>query len=703
MKTSSLLAALVLMLAAAGAQAVPTAFTYQGYLQDAGNPANGTYDLRFTLQSVDAMLGTQIVGTPQLKDDVAVNQGVFSVALDFGTTLSNPDYTLKIEVRPGASTGAFTLLSPDTALTATPQAFFADASAFAVSVGPNSVGSPQIIDGNVLRSKIAGQAVSITEIDASTVQARVAATCAAGSSIRVIDQSGAVTCEADDVGTGTISAVTAGTGLTGGGSSGAVSLAIAPGGVGSTQVDSTQVQLRVSGSCAAGSSIRTIAADGTVSCELDDVGSGWSLTGNSGLGSGNFLGSTDQSSVVLRAGNLVAFTIVPVNSSTFAPNIVAGHASNSIGSGQNGQVIAGGGSSFTNCGQAGNGPCSNRISASRGTIGGGEGNEVVGSEGVIAGGASNRANQDATVAGGNRNQATGAYSSVAGGFANTASGFHSGALGGSSNTAASNFATAVGGTLNCAGGAYSVALGNRAKVRAATGTVDTTCTSTSGDADGDNGSFAFADSQAADFVSSGPNQFLVRADGGVLFNTNALPFSGDDVVIGARTATGDADADLRWRSRSGRSGVVYLSDSTGGFFWNAPNLVSGNAFLTTSNGASLSNGGTWTNASSRLLKTGFADIDPGEVLRRLLSLPISTWNYVHSEEGRHLGPMAEDFKAAFGLAGDGRSIATVDADGVALAAIQGLNAKLEKALEATRRENQELKQRLERLEALLAR
>lgn len=703
MKMSSLLAALGLLLASAGAQAVPTAFTYQGFLQDAGNPANGSYDLRFTLQSFDAMLGTQVVGTPQAKDDVAVSQGVFSVALDFGAAPSNANYTLKIEVRPGASTGAYTLLAPDTAITATPQAFYADASAFAVSVGPNSVGSPQIIDGNVVRSKIAGQAVSVTEIDASTVQARVAATCAAGSSIRAIDQSGAVTCETDDTGAGTITGVTAGTGLSGGGSSGAVSLAIAAGGVGSTQVNSAQVQLRVTGSCAVGSSIRTIAADGTVSCELDDVGSGWSLTGNAGLGAGNFLGSTDQSSVVLRAGNLAAFTITPVNNSTLAPNIVAGHASNTVSAGGNGQVIAGGGSAFTNCGPAGNGPCNNRISASRGTIGGGHGNEVVGSDGAIAGGSSNLVNQAATVAGGIGNQAFGTYGSVAGGSGNFAAGDHSSVLGGSNNTAAYFNATTVGGNANCAGGLLSVALGNRAKVRAPASALDANCTISSGDADGDNGSFAFADSQAADFVSTGPNQFLVRADGGVLFNTTSLPFSGDDVVIGARTASGDADADLRWRSRSGKSGVVYLSDTSGGFFWNAPNLVSGNAFLTTSNGASLSNGGTWTNASSRLLKTGFAGIDPSDVLRRLLTLPISTWNYVHSEEGRHLGPMAEDFKAAFDLAGDGRSIATVDADGVALAAIQGLNAKLEEALAATRQENQELKQRLERLEALLAR
>jgi trimeric autotransporter adhesin len=60
-----------------------------------------------------------------------------------------------------------------------------------------------------------------------------------------------------------------------------------------------------------------------------------------------------------------------------------------------------------------------------------------------------------------------------------------------------------------------------------------------------------------------------------------------------------------------------------------------------------------------------------------------------------MGPVAEDFKAAFGLAGDGKSIGTVDADGVALAAIQGLNQKLES-------ENAALKARLDAIEKKLA-
>jgi hypothetical protein len=136
--------------------------------------------------------------------------------------------------------------------------------------------------------------------DTGYLQRRVAGTCAAGSSIRVIKDDGTVTCEADDVGTGggggDITAVNAGTGLTGGGASGDVELGIAnsyrlpqscangqmaewDGGAWScedvtTNVDTGYIQRRVTGTCAAGSSIREIKADGTVSCEPDDEGAG---------------------------------------------------------------------------------------------------------------------------------------------------------------------------------------------------------------------------------------------------------------------------------------------------------------------------------------------------------------------------------------------------------------------------------------------
>lgn len=189
-------------------------------------------------------------------------------------------------------------------------------------------------------------------------------------------------------------------------------------------------------------------------------------------------------------------------------------------------------------------------------------------------------------------------------------------------------------------------------------------------------------------------RFAAHDDGLVTINTTAETLTGADLVLAARPVAGDADSDLVFTTRTGKNARIYLNDADGSFRMNALSLSAGSAYLTMGNSAFLSNGGVWTNASSRALKEGFAAVDPAAMLRQVLSLPISTWTYKSSAEGTHIGPMAEDFKAAFGLSGDGKTIATVDADGVALAAIQGLNAKLES-------ENQALRAHLARIEARL--
>ncbi len=117
----------------------------------------------------------------------------------------------------------------------------------------------------------------------------------------------------------------------------------------------------------------------------------------------------------------------------------------------------------------------------------------------------------------------------------------------------------------------------------------------------------------------------------------------------------------------------------------------------------LNNAGTLTVASviqtsSRDSKTGFAPISSLDVLDRVAALPISEWSYKQGSPAvRHIGPMAEDFRAAFGLGSTSRGINTVDTSGVALAAIQGLNQKLE--IKNARIE--ELESRLAELEALV--
>lgn len=98
--------------------------------------------------------------------------------------------------------------------------------------------------------------------------------------------------------------------------------------------------------------------------------------------------------------------------------------------------------------------------------------------------------------------------------------------------------------------------------------------------------------------------------------------------------------------------------------------------------------------SDRNMKSEFASVDTDQVLGKLANLPISTWVYkTEAGEARHIGPMAQDFMASFGVGSSDRTILQVDADGVAFAAIQALNARLERL----EQRNAELERELLRL------
>lgn len=112
--------------------------------------------------------------------------------------------------------------------------------------------------------------------------------------------------------------------------------------------------------------------------------------------------------------------------------------------------------------------------------------------------------------------------------------------------------------------------------------------------------------------------------------------------------------------------------------------------------------------SDRNAKEQFKSVDTRDVLEKVARLPITEWSYKSQTDSRHLGPMAQDFHAAFGLGRDSQHITSVDADGIALAAIQGLNQKFEEVLESKDREldrlkseNRSLANRLEAIESLL--
>jgi len=112
----------------------------------------------------------------------------------------------------------------------------------------------------------------------------------------------------------------------------------------------------------------------------------------------------------------------------------------------------------------------------------------------------------------------------------------------------------------------------------------------------------------------------------------------------------------------------------------------------------------WSAISDRNAKKNFQPVDPGAVLEKLAAIPIQQWNYKWEKDTDvpNIGPMAQDFKAAFYPGRDDKGISTLEFDGVELAAIQGLNQKLnEKQAEivALKRQNDLLAERLNALEA----
>ena len=251
----------------------------------------------------------------------------------------------------------------------------------------------------------------------------------------------------------------------------------------------------------------------------------WSLAGNAGTSSAtNFLGTTDNQALELRTANVRSLRIEPsavlFNDLPITANVIAGSHANWVTPNVRGATIAGGGV----VDELNSDPqhileAPNRVTDNYGTVGGGYDNQA----GDGAGTTSDRA--FATVGGGRRNTASSSASTVGGGANNTASRLYSTVGGGLSNTASGTASSVGGGFDNCAGGRYSWAGGNNAKVRPGSqsgppgdGCLGITSTGTNGD----EGTFIWADySQNTNFISTGSNQFLVRAAGGMVLQRSS--------------------------------------------------------------------------------------------------------------------------------------------------------------------------------------
>jgi hypothetical protein len=116
--------------------------------------------------------------------------------------------------------------------------------------------------------------------------------------------------------------------------------------------------------------------------------------------------------------------------------------------------------------------------------------------------------------------------------------------------------------------------------------------------------------------------------------------------------------------------------------------------------------GSLFQGSDRNLKENFTSVDPAEILAKVSAMPITRWNYKDDPAVQHLGPMAQDFRAAFALGADEKTICVVDSEGVALAAIQGLNKKVDELNQKVGEQGSELlelvKQQKKQIEALQA-
>jgi hypothetical protein len=251
----------------------------------------------------------------------------------------------------------------------------------------------------------------------------------------------------------------------------------------------------------------------------------WGLTGN-GAEFGQFLGTTNERSLELRANNQTALRLIP---NATSPNVIGGYQQNNLFAGVAGGVIAGGGTSNYH----GGGSFSrNLVSGNYGAIvggvenkageyafvGGGDGNTAAGRWSAVGGGQLNSTTRTyTTVGGGYGNQAYGRGGTVAGGELNVVSGINGTVGGGSHNEATGVSSTVPGGAFNTASGNDSVVPGG----------VSNDATGVASLAAGQDAAalhdhtFVWSDGLFGEFASTTNNQFAVHADNGVYFARNA--------------------------------------------------------------------------------------------------------------------------------------------------------------------------------------
>jgi trimeric autotransporter adhesin len=399
-------------------------------------------------------------------------------------------------------------------------------------------------------------------------------------------------------------------------------------------------------------------------CTGANATNAWVQGGNA-FGAPGVLGNTDAQPLTVQSGGAQISVLIPganglrISQATVAnaPNVVNGSSANAVSVGVRGATVAGGGipSGATDPDYGGENP--NLVTDHYGAVGGGYGNRAGNNNATVSDAAF------ATVGGGNANVASGSLSVVGGGYNNEASGYISTIVGGELNKAIDSYSYVGGGRSNSASGTESVVVGGRSNTSPGAGSA----------------------------ILGGASNNTAGAEAAVVGGSNNTASGAQSVVVGGfgNIANGEGSFAAGTKAKALQDGCfvwgdtmndnvecntadAFVARARGGFSL----ITAGTAGAYT--GATLPAGaGAWTTLSDANVKTAFRSVDVRSVLEQVIRMPITSWQYKAQQGIRHIGPTAQAFAASFGFGETDKGISTVDADGVAFAAIQGLNQKLD--------------------------
>ena len=551
-----------------------TAFTYQGRLNNSGNPASGSYDMAFSLFATNSS-GVPFAG-PVTNTAVAVSNGLFTTMVDFGNVFTGGSNWLEIAVSTNGAND-FVTLAPRQQLTPVPYAITAQSagSVNGLIIQPNDNGAPNMIGGSANNFVAPGTTGAVIAGGGGTNFLGNSDTNSIASDFSSIGGG-----SANEIDTNASDSVIAGGYLNQIQASAYESVI---GGGAHNQIQPTASYSTIGGGNT--NQIQTGANESTIGGGYNNQIQTSAEGSTIGGGKSNAI-ETNAYESTIAGGNLNQIQ-TNANDST-----IGGGYLNQIQTGASDSTIAGGAKNAI------------QTNAYEATIGGGYQNQIQNAHSsTIGGGYQNQVQNDAggaTVGGGERNVIqTSAYeSSIGGGVSNTITGQYGTIPGGDQNLAATN----------------SFAAGHRAKA-------------------GFQGDFVWADSTDVDFTSTGNDQFLIRANGGVGINTSD-PAGSALNVNGTVTATafvGDGSGLTNISSGGGGGGTV-TSIATGAGLTGGPITTSGtisipasgvlnsmlaNSSVTVAAGTGLSGGGAVSLGGSTTLNNN-------GVLSVTASLPLAS-------------------------------------------------------------------------------